>query len=84
MRMRVQGVNAFSSSMDSIGWEIFLRGKANLDVPNATLGLVFGNGWGTWITPALQIPLSKVDKVAPYTSAPPPGTIASPTILLPF
>jgi hypothetical protein len=39
---------------------------------------------GTWITPALQIPLSKVDKMAPYTNEPPPGTIASPTVLLPF
>lgn len=37
---------------------------------------------GTWVTPAIQVPLSKVDRVDPFKEGPPPGGILSPTVLL--
>ena len=35
---------------------------------------------GTWVTPAIQVPFSKVDKVTPYSGASPPGSILSATV----
>ena len=37
---------------------------------------------GTWVTPAMQIPSSKVDEVAPYNEGSPPGTILGPAVLV--
>jgi dual specificity phosphatase 12 len=74
------------NGLDWMGDISAVEGKFNCPKCHTRVGIWKWSGsqcsCGTWITPAIQIPLSKVDKVAPYTDGPPPGTIASPTLLL--